>query len=134
MNEVNNAETTRKHFASNPYIYIPKIHKKWCSSRVITMEYVEGIKIDDIDTLKHHFSLRKIGETLVQAFAKMIFIDGHVHCDAHPGNVMVRKHPTASGFQIILLDHGFYAHLDASFKSHLTHLWFSMSTFDNEQT
>lgn len=38
----------------------------------------------------------------------MIFENGHVHCDAHAGNIFVRRNPKSNEPQIILLDHGFY--------------------------
>lgn len=45
----------------------------------------------------------------------MIFIDGHIHCDGHPGNILVRK--TSNGKpQIVLIDHGFYSNIDNKFR------------------
>ena len=74
------------------------------------MEYVEGIKIDDIEALDKKFgSAKDCTNVLIDIFAKMIFMDGHVHCDAHPGNILVRPNPKyPKRPQIVLLDHGFY--------------------------
>ena len=111
-------------------MYIPKNYEKYCSRRVITMEFVKGIKIDDLENLKKHFDTRQIGSLLVKIFAKMIFLDGHVHCDAHPGNIFVRK--VNNRPQIVLLDHGFYCTLEKNFHENFNKLWFSMCTFDNK--
>ena len=62
------------------------------------MEYVEGSKINDLDRLKELYGdPKKATNILVDVFAKMIFVHGHVHCDAHPGNILVRPHPTKKG-------------------------------------
>lgn len=74
------------------------------------MEYVEGDRIDDIEKLNEKYgSAKEAADLLTQIFAKMIFLDGHVHCDPHPGNILVRPHPKdPKKPQIVLIDHGFY--------------------------
>lgn len=58
------------------------------------MEFVEGVKINDIEALeKDYGDAKKASNLLIDIFAKMIFNHGHVHCDAHPGNILVRKNP-----------------------------------------
>jgi len=46
--------------------------------------------------------MRKLG----QVYSEMIFVQGYIHCDPHPGNILVRPSPT--GTEIVLLDHGLY--------------------------
>lgn len=41
-------------------------------------------------------------------YSEMIFVNGFVHCDPHPGNVLVRKCPGTGKVEIVLLDHGLY--------------------------
>ena len=41
-------------------------------------------------------------------YSEMIFVNGFVHCDPHPGNVLVRKRPDTGKAEVILLDHGLY--------------------------
>jgi aarF domain-containing kinase len=48
---------------------------------------------------------------LLDIFTQMIFKDGFVHCDAHPGNFFIRKKNNSVGHEIVLLDHGLYRHL-----------------------
>lgn len=58
------------------------------------MEYIEGDKINDIPNLEKKFGdPKKASQILIDVFAKMIFNFGHVHCDAHPGNILVRPNP-----------------------------------------
>lgn len=64
----------------------------------------------------------------------MIFNNGHVHCDAHPGNILVRRNPAKpSDPQIVLLDHGFYCDLDDDFRMDFCKLWYSMVTMDYKE-
>ena len=51
-----------------------------------------------------------------QMYSKMIFDDGYVHCDPHPGNVLVNK-GISGGTEIVLLDHGLYTQLNNKFRS-----------------
>ena len=61
---------------------------------MIVMEFIDGIKITETDELTQAgFSSKSVARTLVTAFTDMIFKHGFVHCDAHPGNILVRKHP-----------------------------------------
>ena len=108
--EVKNAERTADNFKHHDYLYIPKPMVLKCTYRTIIMEFVEGDRIDDLETLKRKYgSAKETGDLLVKIFAKMIFEHGHVHCDAHPGNILVRPHPKNSKKpQIVLIDHGFY--------------------------
>lgn len=45
---------------------------------------------------------------LGKMYSEMIFVNGFVHCDPHPGNVLVRKSPDTGRVEIVLLDHGLY--------------------------
>jgi aarF domain-containing kinase len=61
------------------------------------MEFIEGDKIDDIETLtKKYGDPTKCTNILIDVWAKMVFNDGHIHCDAHPGNILVRPNPKDS--------------------------------------
>ena len=51
-------------------------------------------------------SLFQVSRDLGKLYSEMIFVNGYVHCDPHPGNVLVNK--TKEGTQIVLLDHGLY--------------------------
>lgn len=99
-------------------LYIPKVDVLKSTKRTILMEYVEGVKINDIEGLNAKFGSAKIcTDMLIKIFAKMIFLHGHVHCDAHPGNILVRPNPDRPGRpQIVLLDHGMYGSTSHAFR------------------
>lgn len=98
------------------------------------MEYVEGDRITDVEILKNKFGAAvKVSDVLIDIYARMIFLYGHVHCDAHPGNILVRKQANGKP-QIVLLDHGFYCSTGEGFRKQFCELWVSMASIDYEKT
>ncbi|UJR36819.1 hypothetical protein I4U23_029533 [Adineta vaga] len=109
------------------YIYVPKVFWEYTTKRVLVMEYIDGIKVSDLDKIKQsNLSLKEIDTKLVEAMAFQIFHSGFVHADPHPGNVYVRKDPktpTKSNVQIVLLDHGLYVTISPKDREALCQLW-----------
>ncbi|CAF3588152.1 unnamed protein product [Adineta steineri] len=109
------------------YIYVPKVFWDYTTNRVLVMEFIDGIKISDMDKLKEsNLSIKEIDTKLVEAMAFQIFHSGFVHADPHPGNVYVRrdpKTPTKSNVQIVLLDHGLYVTISPKDREALCQLW-----------
>ncbi|KAI5067265.1 hypothetical protein GOP47_0017793 [Adiantum capillus-veneris] len=120
--EGHNAERTARFFERNKYVKIPKIFWDKSSHRVLTMEFVHGCKIDDVEVLRTAgIDPQKVARVLVEIFAQMIFVHGCVHGDPHPGNILV--HGQTGRFQIVLLDHGLYRELEESFRIDFCRLW-----------
>ena len=72
------------------------------------MEFCSGGFINDIEYLKkHNIDLESVSKKVGEMYADMIFKHGYVHCDPHPGNVLVHKNK-AGVDEVILLDHGLY--------------------------
>ncbi|KAL2789645.1 aarF domain-containing protein kinase 1 isoform e, partial [Daubentonia madagascariensis] len=71
-------------------------------------------------------AMMEISRHLGKMYSEMIFVNGFVHCDPHPGNVLVRKHPGTGKAEIILLDHGLYQVLTEEFRLDYCHLWQSL--------
>lgn len=89
--------------------------QNWTTERILTMEYIHGCKVNDLECLSRmNISPASVSQQMCQLFAQQIFEHGFVHCDPHPGNVLVR---VANGApQIVLLDHGLYRELDDEFR------------------
>ncbi len=100
----NNRRFTRN-FAAEPQVIVPKLFDPLCSRRVLTMDFIEGKKI--LDTGGSQPERRALGELGFRIMLKMIFADGFVHADLHPGNLLV----TQDG-QVALLDLGLVAEMD----------------------
>jgi ubiquinone biosynthesis protein len=88
------AEEVARNLASDPEVAarvrVPGIHWPTTRRRVLTMEFIEGVKINDRAALAARgFDVEEIARWAVRAFLHMIFRDGFFHCDPHPGNLLV---------------------------------------------
>ncbi|HSA77622.1 MAG TPA: AarF/ABC1/UbiB kinase family protein, partial [Nitrospirota bacterium] len=102
IQEGKNAETFSRNFAKNPRIKIPLVYWPFTTSKVLTLEYLEGIKITDFDMIdKRGIDRKEISRILAEAYAQMFFVDGLFHGDPHPGNIFVQRGP-----EVILVDFG----------------------------
>ncbi|GAB3698562.1 ABC1 kinase family protein [Halorubrum pallidum] len=83
-------EQIRANFTDEERIRIPRAYEAVSGPRVLTMEYIPGTKISDIDALDEAgFDRNAIAETLQKVYLQMIIEDGMFHADPHPGNLAV---------------------------------------------
>jgi len=86
--ETRNIERFAKNFAGDPHIVIPRIYPEWTSDVLLVQEHVDGIPATDLAAVERAGLDRKLlAARGVDAFLKMILIDGFFHADPHPGNV-----------------------------------------------
>lgn len=128
--EAANAKRASQMLADIPGIYVPRTLPQLSSSKVLTMEYIQGVKITDEQAVNAlQLSRSELVSLLVRAFSVMIFHGGFVHCDPHPGNLLAREDPTHCGrAQLVLLDHGLYRELSAEFRNDYCELWYCLLT------
>jgi len=108
-NEAYNFERFRINFKDIEYIKVPKIYWEMSTSKVLTMEFMKGIKINEItqEKYKNVFDPKKVAKRGVQAILKQILEDGFFHADPHPANLLVQPPAT-----IVMLDVGMAGYLD----------------------
>mmetsp|Transcript_33258 Transcript_33258/g.53936 ORF Transcript_33258/g.53936 Transcript_33258/m.53936 type:complete len:575 (+) Transcript_33258:2061-3785(+) len=125
IKEAKNGERVAKTFSDNRSLKIPDIRWDLTSKRVLTMEFIDGCKITDLEKLRMiKADPVRVAQVLMDVFSRMIFVEGFVHCDPHPGNLFVRVDPGApNGFQLVLLDHGLYRELQDDFRRNYCGLW-----------
>ncbi|WOF17197.1 AarF/ABC1/UbiB kinase family protein [Methanoplanus sp. FWC-SCC4] len=88
--EGKNADIFRRNFINKPQIKFPKIFWDYSGSRLLTMEYIEGIRVDNIEGIKiFGYEPADFADLGFEAYLKMIFEDGFFHIDPHPGNLIV---------------------------------------------
>jgi ubiquinone biosynthesis protein len=86
--EARNCIRFKKNFESKPDIYIPKIFPEFISDKVLVMERIDGVRIDDIEGITRLGLDRiKLAKTGVDAYFKMVLEDGFFHADPHAGNI-----------------------------------------------
>jgi aarF domain-containing kinase len=113
-NEAKNAEKAFANFKGHPDYYIPKVHWNLTTDRIMTAEFIHGVKITDVNGMKKlNISPKDAISKTLNALAEQVFEIGFLHADPHPGNIFVRPHPAGSrhGAQVVLLDHGLYKQL-----------------------
>lgn len=108
--EARNNRRFAKNFAADPDVILPRLYEDLCSRRVLVMEFIEGVKILDFQRLGTE--PRRLGKIGFRVMLQMVFADGFVHADLHPGNLLV----TPAG-QVALLDLGLVAELDELHRS-----------------
>ncbi|NPV54866.1 MAG: AarF/ABC1/UbiB kinase family protein [Firmicutes bacterium] len=88
--EAHNADVFARNFANDPSVRIPRVFWEFTSRRVLTLEYIRGIKVNDLQGIDvRGWDRRKIAENLARSMFKQIIIDGFFHADPHPGNITV---------------------------------------------
>lgn len=143
LHELENSETTRKHVEEEwgtgdfPEVYVPRVYKDMCSNRVMVTEWIEGVSLSKKDEIRDQkFDVSKIMSTVLTLFSKQVFEWGAVHCDPHPGNIIVRKKPATvvrgPRQQVVLIDHGLYVYTSSKFRSQYSQLWQSLFLFDRQ--
>lgn len=109
LNEAHNFDKFRNNFKGIDYIKVPKVYWDLTTEKLLTMEFIEGVKISEITQEKYRqqFDLKKIADRAAEALLKQILLDGFFHADPHPGNLFVQPPDT-----IVMLDVGMTGHLD----------------------
>ena len=93
-------------FAGDADVTFPRLFPALCSHRVLTMAFVRGVKVLDAPA-KQGSDATRLARVGFRTLLKMVFADGFVHADLHPGNILVDERD-----QIVILDLGLTAELD----------------------
>lgn len=126
-----------KEFSSSHEYYIPKYYKNASSSKILVSEWMDAELTGKYMALTNDgFDLAKIMLQITKIYARQVFTWGVVHCDLHPGNLMVRKvklednswfgrlfHKQKEVQQLVILDHGLYEHFTPTFKKQYSEFW-----------
>ena len=108
LSEASNAQRFQEAFQGDPRIYIPKVYREISTARVLVQEWVEGVKIDDIDAMKKDgIDPGIVARNGADIFLKQILINGFFHADPHPGNLFVKE-----GNVIVPIDFGMVGRID----------------------
>lgn len=100
--EASRAQQFYKNFHNDPVLQVPQIYWGLTSHQVLTMEWINGIPIDELVQSKDSkIDAELVARNVVTAFFKQVFRDGYFHADQHPGNIFVKPDGT-----IALLDFG----------------------------
>jgi ubiquinone biosynthesis protein len=116
--EGRNTERFRQNFTGDETVYIPRVYWEYSTSRVLTLEYVAGVKLGDIIRLKQRGQdSKRIAHYLARAIFQQILVDGFFHADPHPGNIAVLP-----GEKIVFMDFGMVGRLTQERRQQLIQL------------
>ncbi|MEO1923249.1 MAG: lipopolysaccharide core heptose(II) kinase RfaY, partial [Nautiliaceae bacterium] len=126
--EALNLKRFRANFKNNLNIKVPKLYEKYSTRRVLTMEYIKGIKISDIESLKANgYDLKDITKKSFNLLCEQIFIHRFFHADPHPGNLMV------SDGKIVFLDFGIMGRLSEEDTKNIVEMVYYITKGEEEK-
>ncbi|MCM3687126.1 MULTISPECIES: ABC1 kinase family protein [Kocuria] len=115
LTEARNAQRMAENFMGDPRIHVPRIHWEATTSRILTMERIRGIKINDYPALEAAgLDRHLLAVDSTEAICRMIFEHGFFHADPHPGNLFVEP-----GGRIGIIDFGMVGSLSEEFRDNL---------------
>lgn len=102
IQEGKSAERFKANFINDDRIVIPSVKWDFTTKKVLTLEYVGGIKITECESAAASgIDCREVVNLLAEAYSRMIFMHGFFHGDPHPGNIFVREGP-----RLVFVDFG----------------------------
>ena len=109
--EANNIHKFKELNKNVAFVYAPFIYSEYCSSKAITMEKINGFKIDNIRKLElGGYDSEDLAKKLALSYFKQVFGDGFFHGDPHPGNLLIREG------KICFIDFGIVGSFNKSIK------------------
>ncbi|HWQ48437.1 MAG TPA: AarF/ABC1/UbiB kinase family protein [Methanosarcina sp.] len=104
-----NADRFADNFRENSQVHTPRVYWDYTNKRVLTLEYIKGIKGSLVDLLDNQgFDRSNIAFVVGKAFMQQVFEDGFFHADLHPGNILIMEDGT-----VAFLDFGMTGHLSS---------------------
>ncbi|GAB2733385.1 ABC1 kinase family protein [Sinomonas soli] len=126
LEEGRNAERFAANFAGDGRYRFPRVFWQTTTSRVLTLEFMEGLKINDVEALDAAgLDRRALADHSAAALAQMIFEDGFFHADPHPGNMFVEPDG-----RISIIDFGMVGEIDDKLRGDLGHLLIALARKD----
>lgn len=120
-NERLNIKRFAKNFKSHKNLYVPKIYEQYCTDSVLCMEYIDGIKITEMNPNDLNYDIPTIVNEGLNVYLEQIIEHGFFHGDPHPGNLMVLKNN-----KLVFLDFGNMGRLIESDQKQLESFIFSI--------
>jgi len=127
--EGGNTERFFENFKDSREIYIPRVYWKYTSKSVLTMEYIEGIKLDKVDEIRAlDIDPQEIALIGLRSFSRQLMEFGLFHADPHPGNTII----THDG-RLSLLDFGIVGYLDKKTMLQIANVFLGYAEHDYDR-
>ncbi|MBM4410612.1 MAG: AarF/ABC1/UbiB kinase family protein [Chloroflexi bacterium] len=121
VHEADAADALREMLADRDDVVVPRIHRDFSTKKVVTMDFIDGIKISNVAALRAAgVDTAAVADTLIDLFNEMILRRGMFHADPHPGNVFVIPPEAAGGkAKIALVDFGLTKRIPDEFRQQM---------------
>lgn len=130
VKEAENLIALGKNMEKYPKIFIPQPVEGYSTSKILTMDYIDGQKITTITPISRiETNYKPLVDELVAAYLKQIIFDGFAHADPHPGNVHLTKDN-----KIALMDLGMVAKFGPELRENILKLLIAISKYNGEET
>lgn len=124
--EGENADTFRGNFAKDEGIKVPEVNWSYTSRRVLTMEFIDGIGIDDHKALgKAGIDKKETAKKIAESICNQILRDGFFHADPHPGNIKILRDGT-----VVFLDLGMVGRVSEARRKTISKFFVGVSNKD----
>ena len=129
LNEGRNADTFRRNFRTYEWVKVPRVYWRYTSSRVLTLEYVPGIKISQYEAIEAAGLDRKvIARQGAEAYLHQLLNNGFFHADPHPGNIAVSPNGA-----LIFYDFGMMGRIKTNVREGLMQTLFGIASKDGDR-
>lgn len=125
--EARNCDKFREIHKNDYKIYIPEINCELTSQKVLTMEWIDGIKINEIENNDKYYNKIEISQVWIKAIMKQVFIHGFFHADPHPGNILILKNN-----KIALIDFGMVGFIDKNTIEFISEIFIALTINDTQ--
>ncbi len=126
LNEGRNADTFRRNFRHCDWVKVPRVYWQYSSPRVLTLEYVPGIKISNYEAIEASGLDRKqLAQMGAEAYLIQLLNNGFFHADPHPGNIAVSPEG-----QLIFYDFGMMGRITSNLREKLMDTLFGIAQKD----
>lgn len=127
--EAINAKRFAKNFSNSRTVKIPEVYDNLTTTKIIVMEFIEGIELHEIDKIKKkNINLQPLLNNGFEAMLTQVFIHGFFHADPHPGNIIITNDK-----KIAFVDFGIVGHFDESLKTKSIDLFYGVIESDAEK-
>lgn len=129
LNEGRNADAFRRNFRTFEWVKVPRVYWRYTSSRVLTLEYLPGIKISQYEAIEAAGLDRKvIARQGAEAYLHQLLNNGFFHADPHPGNIAVSPNGA-----LIFYDFGMMGRIKTNVREGLMETLFGIASKDGDR-
>ncbi|PVX49399.1 putative unusual protein kinase regulating ubiquinone biosynthesis (AarF/ABC1/UbiB family) [Balneicella halophila] len=127
--EARNLIVLKENLSRFEYISIPQPITDYSSAKVLTMEFVEGLKVTKVSPYrKMDADLTPLAKDLIESYLQQVIVDGFAHADPHPGNVFITQENV-----LVLMDLGMVARFSNTLQENILKLMINLSNYDGEK-